>query len=463
MKNLFDVLKPSAFSVFSRGDRRSNYDLLAHVYTYLSTRQYALKEELIDELSDYIRDHVFSDFSDEEGNDIADRSAKEKASYKYRQFKKSGWIEEDTTEGFSLSVSMNENAIILLDAFRKIIESEDRPLEYTGYFYAIHGLLLDFDYTKTKALLEQVFKNTKELFNSLQGLSSSIKHFIEELLTKEGLTPEDILQSLLYKYQDQVLMTVFNNLKGRDNPSRYTSGILEKLKQIRFDNLDRVVNAYAQSAYPSGFTNEQYVSIEESVIEQLDYAIARFETVDEIVSMIDKRNTKFHDTALAKIRFLMNSRRDVSGLLDQALKALRYADSAADFDGVIAIESSKNIDDKSLYSKSFNKEKPTAIKTRIPQADPEEIERVTKQLFEEDEYSRKNVNEYAMRLLEGKQSLEIESIPINSIHDLLMTMLIQLYAYYQDVNYEVVLREDAYSSFGYRLKGFTLQRKEDTR
>ena len=161
MKNLFDVLKPSAFSVFSRGDRRSNYDLLAHVYTYLSTRQYALKEELIDELSDYIRDHDFSDFSDEEGNDIADRSAKEKASYKYRQFKKSGWIEEDTTEGFSLSVSMNENAIILLDAFRKIIESEDRPLEYTGYFYAIHGLLLDFDYTKTKALLEQVFKNTR--------------------------------------------------------------------------------------------------------------------------------------------------------------------------------------------------------------------------------------------------------------------------------------------------------------
>lgn len=463
MKNLFDVLKPNVFSVFARGDKRSNYDLLAHLYSYLSTRQTVLKDELIDDLTEYIRNHDFADFDDDDGNDIADRSAKEKANLKYRQFKKCGWIEEDTTEGFSMSVSMDENAIILLDAFRKILENEDRPLEYTGYFYAIHAILADFDYGKAKALLEQVFKNTKELFDSLQGLNSSIKHFIEDLLTKENLTPEDVLQALLYKYQDQVLMTVFNNLKGRDNPSRFTSDILDKLKQIRFDNLDRVITAYVQSAHPSGFTNEQYEAIETSVTDQLDSAIARFENVDELVSMIDKRNTKFHDTALAKIRFLMNSRRDVSGLLDQALRALRYADTASAFEDVIAIESSKNLDEKSLYSKSFNKERPAAFKTIVPQASQEEIELVTKRLFEEDEYSRKRINEYAMKLLEGKDSVESETIPINSMEDNVIVLLIQLYAYYQDVDYEVDFRENGYSVYGYRLKGFTLRRKENSR
>jgi len=68
-----------------------------------------------------------------------------------------------------------------------------------------------------------------------------------------------------------------------------------------------------------------------------------------------------------------------------------------------------------------------------------------------------------VKLLEGKDSVESETIPINSMEDNVFVLLIQLYAYYQDVDYEVDFRENGYSVYGYRLKGFTLRRKENSR
>lgn len=178
MKNLFDVLKPNVFSIFARGDKRSNYNLLAHLYSYLSTRQTVLKDELIDDLTEYIRNNDFADFDDDEGNDIADRSAKEKANLKYRQFKKCGWIEEGTTEGFSMSVSMDENAIILLDAFYGGNTDMDLiPIEGTGFVLGTNGV----DVKKTASANDKsVMVNTAFSDSSFDGGGVFIKadHYV---------------------------------------------------------------------------------------------------------------------------------------------------------------------------------------------------------------------------------------------------------------------------------------------
>lgn len=458
--NLFEVVNPKMFTVFSREDRRSNFDLLSHLFEFFSLRQIALKEEVVDDLTDYIRNREFSEFDDDEGNSIADRTAKEKASLKMRQFKRYGWLEEDTTEGFSTTLSLNEHAISILECFRSIVDKWSRPLEYTGYFYIVYDLLNNFEYGKSKAILEQVIKNTKELFNSLQGLSSSIKHFIEDLINKEDITPEKVLESLLYKYQDQVMMTVFNNLKGRDNPSRFTSEIIDKLKELRFNSFNRVVDHYVKSAYPSGFSNDDYLEIENDLATQLDLVISRFESVGDFIALIDKRNTKFHDTALAKIRFLMNSRRDVTGLLTQALRALKNADPNAEYGDIIPLEATNNVDDHSLYARSFNKEKATIIRSDLPVASEEEIEAAKKRLFEEESFSRQKINSFALSCLGERKIMSSSEITIEKMEDLVMVMMIQLYAYYEEMDYEIVLEEGYYATFGYRLRRFVLKRKE---
>ena len=61
------------------------------------------------------------------------------------------------------------------------------------------------------------------------------------------MSPQEVLKILLYKYQDQVILTVFNNLKGKDNPSKYTSDILLWLRRLRDEDMDKLVRSYAKT------------------------------------------------------------------------------------------------------------------------------------------------------------------------------------------------------------------------
>lgn len=86
---------------------------------------------MVDKFTEYIKRHSFSELDDEEGVDILAKSAKEKANFKLRQFKRCGWLEEDNSGGFSVFVSMTDNAIALMETFKNLISKRNRPLEYT--------------------------------------------------------------------------------------------------------------------------------------------------------------------------------------------------------------------------------------------------------------------------------------------------------------------------------------------
>lgn len=47
---------------------------------------------MVDKFTEYIKRHSFSELDDEEGVDILAKSAKEKANFKLRQFKRCGSI-----------------------------------------------------------------------------------------------------------------------------------------------------------------------------------------------------------------------------------------------------------------------------------------------------------------------------------------------------------------------------------
>ncbi|MBP5090977.1 MAG: hypothetical protein J6328_00240 [Bacilli bacterium] len=322
MKNLFDVINPKMFSVFAREDRRSNYEILAMLYRLFTRdgRQDALdKEDVHFALMRYFQTHVFDDLEDENGASIVHATIREKARVKMRQFKKAGWLEEDNTEGFRTNVGLVDSAISMLELFDELVDRHDKPLEYSGYFYTVYSLLLDFnDYSQAKARLEQIFTNTRYLFNGLQGLNSSIKHFIQELIDEQSSTPQNILHNLLVKYREQVLVTVFNNLKSKDSPDRYVSYILEKLRKLRYEDFDLMFEGYIESLNEIPMP-EREKALRQELMDQLDDTIDRFTAVDGFVAQIDAKTTKYHDAALSKDKFLMSNGRDIAGLVDAAL------------------------------------------------------------------------------------------------------------------------------------------------
>ena len=461
MENLFDVIGNRMFSVFASKDRRANYELLLFIYdtfTQDECSQAIEKGELVDKFAEYIKQHSFNEFDDDDGVDILAKTAKEKSNFKLRQFKRCGWLEEDNSEGFYVFVSMTDNAIALMETFKNLISKRNRPLEYTGYFYVIYETLRNFDYQKSKALIEQVVKNTTELFNHLQGLHSTIKDYISKLMVRKDLKPQDVLDLLLNKYQNQVVLTVFNNLKGRDNPSKYTSEILSKLRELRYEKLREVTENYAITAGLKDPTEDQYSEIESDLRNDLDYVTDRFESVDELISIIDRKNSRFHRSALSTINFLMNNRNDINGKIDKVLRTLATVE-ADDFSDAIPIFGMRTLDEKSPYVRAFNKKQVTSVVSRIPEVSAEEIEANFERIFAEDALSKEKINEYVEELLKDRNFVEVKDLDFSDQETFFKVILIEIYAEYEGMSYSLNYHEGTDCIDGYHMQTFQITRR----
>ena len=460
--NLFDVVDQRMFSVFARTDARSNYDLLSclfELFTNPEPRQTIARDELIDDLTAYIKNRDFESFEDEEGNDESNKPAREKAVIKINQFKRIGWLEQDTGVGFEIEYNFSANGIALMEAFGNMIQNVNRPPEYSGYFYLISDLLSNFDYSEAKGRLEQVFTNTNKLFNSLQSLNSSIKRYIEKLIKQKDLTAEQVFDMFINKYQNQIILTVFNNLKGRDNPSKYTSRILNKLRELREKDLDSIVNSYLFRDSTENVDSEEYERIEKDLIEQFDKTIARFDHVNEIVSLIDKRNAKFHTSAVAKIQFLLNARNDIEGLLVKSLTALKDVPAGVDFEDLFDFFSSTLMDEKSTYSRAFNKEKITSIKSEIPEVNQEDIERARRLMLEQETFNRQNIDKFMLQKLNGESSIHAKDIEISNFEELIKLIIGEAFSSYDEMSYKIEFLDETFTVLGYTTRDFIIYRK----
>ena len=465
MENLFDVLNNKMFSVFARKDKRTNYDLLSKIYDIFTKDEHCqsmIKDELTEKLAAYIKSQNYDDFVDDEDRDLNGKTFKDKATIKLRQFRRCGWLEEENTDGFDIDVSITDNAIMLLETFQSIISKRERPIEYTGYFYLIYDILNNFDYKDSKALLEQIVKNTTELFNRLQGLHSEIKRYIGKLLNRADLTPHAVLDLLLNKYQDQVILNAFNNLQGRDNPSKYTSEILKKLNDIRYAHLDEIVKNHIATANIKNATNEQIVSLKAQLAEDLDSVIVKFENVNTFVSVIDRKNRKFHSSALATLNFLMNNRNDIEGQVDKALRALRDVNEKCfdNTESVIDIYSNKNLDENSLFSRTFNKSQKTALPIIVPEVTEEELTEAEDSIFGKDEYSKEEINNYVLSLLGNKDKINSLNIQISEMADMINLIMLQIYSEYESMVYDLNYLPHQQTTLGYTMQSFEIIRRK---
>lgn len=463
MDNLFDFINQNTFSIFSRDDRAGNYALLSYIYSLFSTKrpgQSIKKNELIDALARYIKETGIFLCQDSDGSDLGDRPYRERAIAKVRQFTNAGWIEEDVGPGFSTLLSLSDDAITMLSAFASIVKKKSHPLEFTGYFFVIYDTLNNFDLTKSKALLEQVSELTTDLFNALQGLSSSIKHFIERLLSNDAMTPSEVLDILLYRYQEQIVVRAFNNLKGKDNPSLYTSGILAKLKELRFKYIDSLSSSYLESSGIKDASLAQQKITKNEIITNLEEMIDKFDNVDEYIASIDRRNAKFLTSSVAKLTFLLTEGRDVDALLVEALKNLKDVPEEADFSSLIPLSSCKSLEADSLYFREASLPKAKAVVADIPSVKKEDVDAAMSQLLSDNVFTKEEVNSFALKCLDGKDEVSSTSLKIDSLDSLALLLLMEVYSSYDDMVYSVKFHDDLYLTYGYYTESFDILKKE---
>lgn len=463
MDNLFDVVNNQMFSVFVREDKRTNFELLSFIYEVFMTKrnvQSIAKDDLVDDLEAYIDTHPFDDFDDDEDFDKQSKDHRYMANSKVARFKRTGWLEEDTTEGFTTTLSLTSDAITLMETFHNIVEREKKPIEFTGYFYLIAKALENFDFSQSKGIIEQVYSQTLSLFHGLQGLIPKIRRFTENLINDETLSPKQVLDILVDKYRNQVLLKVFYNLKTRDNPSKYTARILDCLNDLRYNHLEEIVRSILKTSWLINPDPETINEIRNKYADELEECIRRFESVDGLVSLIDEKNTKFHTSAQAKFEFLMNNRKDISGLIKNALKSMKEMDGDTEFNDILALYSSKQVDENSLYDRAMAKERIDSYFQETPPTSQADFDEAMANIFKADIFSRDKVNEFVDKELGKDNEKNSKEIEINSWNKLIMLMMVEAYSSYEDMKYEVTFYDDYYETFGYKTKSFDIKRKE---
>lgn len=461
--NFFDLVKSNFFNPFSNGNIRVNYDLLVLFNNKMSLDNLQVgKEELVDWVVEYIDNCPVKLFDDEIQK--LDNDIRVWAHDKVRYYVKCGWLIEDF-EGIKVTYQLDENGIKILSAMENAVKDDTKSLEFSGYVYSIYAnLCSSFNYDHASATIEQVYESGKQLNSMLRGLNVNIKKFLTRLISENKATPKEILETIFFDYQKKVVLKAFNNFRGKDNPAKYKIYIENRIDELLEEaNLEIMVNNYISIKCDNNASEENKETARMFFTDRLNCIKDLFEDIEEYIEMLDKRNTKYITTAQSRLNFLLNEETDIEGRIIDCLKGIgNISDDDFFDDELFDIFIGSNIDENSLY-------KPVNKKTRVnadPIVDeyddnPDEIEKLAKQLFKYNEFSVYAINEYVLSKLANNNQIHAKDIKVNEFKDILILFLIVLYSANSTIGYKVYHLEGSFKVLGYKMKDYIIERKVD--
>lgn len=458
MKNIFDAIDYKFFQVFSGENRRIHAEIIMVVSDFfkLNNASFVEKEDLINQLTDYISERNFDNVLDDEGNDISKSTPREKALNKLNLFKRNGWLIEEKVENYIDIIQFDDNALIILKALEDI-SSHSAPKEYTGYIYVIDSLLKTFDYKQGVSLLERIYDNTETLMSRLRGLNSSIKKYLTRLLNEDSEDAEKLLKTLLYDYQDNIINKAFSNLKLSDNPSKYKNQILAKLNELRSkEGMDQLVQNYRKTK-----TSEQPdEDVEKILLKQIDYVYDTIEMLQQTILMIDIKNAKYVKSSTSKLSFILSDNFDVVGKIESILKRMKHQIDDEFYNDAFGLYKMGIIDTESMYKPRVYKEQISVIELQErAEVDQNYVNEVAKRLFRDNRFSIKTINEYVKMLLDHQSRVKSSELVIENHEDLTRMILIQLYAHHEYMCYETETMDTYITKKGVLYKDFIIVKR----
>jgi len=458
MKNVFEVIDYKFFQVFAGENRRVNAEIIMVISDFFKKENasYVDKEDLVNYLVDYITNRNFEEMTDDEGNDITTSDAREKTLAKINLYKRNGWIIEESVENFQTIIQFDENALILIKALEDI-SSNATPKEYTGYIYVIDNLLRHFDYSQGISILEQIYDNTETLMSRLRGLNSSIKKYLTNLLKDDAKEADKLLKTLLGDYQDNIINKAFSNLKLSDNPSKYKSNILSKLDELRSQGgLDKLIDNYQKTK----MNDNNITMIEEYLIKQIDFIYDNIQDLQQTISLIDIKNAKYVRSTTSKIAFILSDNHDVTGKIENILKLLNKNEDDDLTSEAFGLYTMKHIDQHALYKPRSYKNIPEETEIPdTPHVNTEKVDQIYANLFKDNRFSRKTINEYVQKLLINKSEMKASTIHVDNSIDLTRLILVELYSHHKMMCYQTVPLVDIVKTNKYEYKDFLIQKR----
>ncbi len=351
--NLFDIVPNNYFSLFRGKNKEIYIESLSILYSLLQNDEAVIKKnDFLNALKEREKNlNNFSlddeELSDEEKNDLAIDTVSSKASFIIRRLEECGWIDISMDiDNYEEVVVLPAYTISLLKTFNDIVSDEEAP--YLSLVHSTYSELKledeDIDELLYPTLL-RCYENTKKLKVELITLVHSIRIF-QNKLTKLFDTNE-VLHSYFDIYKKKISDRYYHPLKTFDSVAKFKRPIIKILDRWLKDKSIRE-KLILQSSISSKTNNKK--EIENDIITKINYISDTYETLNSLISSIDKENNAYTKSSTQKILYLNNTDRTIKGHLENIFK--HYAASLKDNSGLTTILS-KMQDSASFYEQGF--------------------------------------------------------------------------------------------------------------
>ena len=349
---------------------------------------------------------------------------------------------------------------------KTLIEIQDgKQVEYQGYIYTIYSIVRS-NTEHPGIMLMQILENTDLLITGLKNLNSNIKHYIDELTRHK--TVAEIMDVLFNDYITNIVDKAYHRLLTSDNVSKFRPEIVERLES-KGRNKSFVGKASAELAE----IKEVSVEVaEELVYQYIHDIVAVFQSMDDILEEIKRKNTQYQKAAINRAKFLLTGSEDIRGQLKEILVGIgeEMNCQSMDIGGIYRIDfleelvrlySVSVIDEKSLYSPIEGKKefKPEQLELE----EPDEALRQQKLLHMMEKMQRvmnpQKIDDYILEQMGERTSVCASELPIITVEDFVKIIYTRLYGQRKHMSYRIEGLDEKVVN-GYCFKDFRILRKE---
>lgn len=418
------------------------------------------RDVLVEELQYYFEASQAADLT---GEDVEGKSARDKANWMLRKLENYGWIDIETDKSYVQRVNFKEYAVKVIRTLLEI--AEGKQIEYQGYIYTIYSLVRSATDNPGIVLLS-IVENTDMLITGLKNLSSSIKHYIDELTRYK--TPAEIMNVLFNDYIENIVDKAYHRLLTSDNVSKFRPEIIERLES-KSRSKSYVEKASSELA---GIREISMDEAEELVYHYIHQVIDAFQNMDEILSEINRKNTQYQRAAINRAKFYLIGGEDVRGQIKEILSGMNEEINRENMDlgGIYRIEfmdelvriySAAVLDERSFYTPIEGKKvfEPEMILEEQPDQEfrNEKMRRMLEKLARV--LNPEKVNHYVEEQLGDRQEMLASQLPLGNTDDFVKLIYIRLYGQRKNMKYTISVKEMTQKE-GYQFADFTIHRKE---
>lgn len=304
------------------------------------------------------------------------------------------------------------------------------------------------------------------LITGLKNLSSSIKHYIDELTKYK--TPAEIMSVLFNDYIENIVDKAYHRLLTSDNVSKFRPEIIERLES-KSRSKSYVDKASEELA---GIREIPKDEAEELVYHYIHQVIDAFQNMDEILLEINRKNTQYQRAAISRAKFYLIGGEDVRGQIKEILSGMneKINQEEMDLSGIYRIEfmdeliriySSAVLDEKSLYTPIEGKKafEPEMLLDTEPDQElrDEKMRRMLNKLARV--INPEKVNNYVEKHLGDRREMLASELPLENTDDFVKMIYIRLYGQRKNMRYTIAVK-DMIKKDGYRFNDFAIHRKE---